>query len=342
VIVAVPRLRIVDDECRRLAQERLEANRRRVIPSPTFLNDDPNGKAANVVKRLVSTRRPPWLLSGLVRCGLCQGPMGVVSSEGRLGCSNRRERGTCSNQRTVRRDPLLERVLSGLKQQLLAPELVEEFVRNLVAEVNAANHDRGLKQARQGQERARLQRQIKNLLELIEDGHGSAVMVQELRSLEHQLEQVEKEIEIGGKAEPTPALHPNLLEIYRRKVAALEDALREHLTAAAAAEALRSLIDAILIYPEEGRGAVRIDYGAILPRSCTCRAQQLRRRRRGVRLASGSGTMVLASDGIVGCGDTRPTRCVSNKLILLNPVLGLKSRARFSLSSTIVNVLAVQ
>ncbi len=69
--------------------------------------------------------------------------MGVVSSDGRLGCSNRRERGTCSNPRTLLRDRLLERVLIGLKERLLAPELVEEFVRAFGAEANAANRHRG-------------------------------------------------------------------------------------------------------------------------------------------------------------------------------------------------------
>ena len=56
-----------------------------------------------------------------------------------------------------------------------------------------------------------------------------------------------------------PALHPNLPELYRRKVAALEDALRDPGAAAAAAEALRSLIDAILVYPGERRGQVHVE-----------------------------------------------------------------------------------
>ncbi|MBX6387049.1 MAG: hypothetical protein IRZ07_29405, partial [Microbispora sp.] len=55
-----------------------------------------------------------------------------------------------------------------------------------------------------------------------------------------------------------PVLHPNLPELYRRKVAALEQALADPVTVAAAAGALRGLIDAILVYPGERRGEVSI------------------------------------------------------------------------------------
>ena len=69
-----------------------------------------------------------------------------------------------------------------------------------------------------------------------------------------------------------PVLHPNLPELYRRKVAALEQALADPATAAAAAEALRGLIDAILVYPGERRDEVCIqlrgDLAAFLQLGC--------------------------------------------------------------------------
>jgi hypothetical protein len=54
-------------------------------------------------------------------------------------------------------------------------------------------------------------------------------------------------------------LHPNLPELYRRRVEALEQALKIAEGAALAAEALRSLVDAILFYPEPGRGKYRLE-----------------------------------------------------------------------------------
>ncbi|MGG5824108.1 hypothetical protein ACLF3M_35370, partial [Falsiroseomonas sp. HW251] len=53
-----------------------------------------------------------------------------------------------------------------------------------------------------------------------------------------------------------PVLHPNLPALYRRKVEALEEALKDERTALLAEEALR--IDAILVHPGERRGEVSL------------------------------------------------------------------------------------
>jgi hypothetical protein len=108
-------------------------------------------------------------------------------------------------------------------------------------------------------EQSKLVRQIRNVLELMKEGHGTLAMVRELRSLEERHAALATDIATVATAEPMPALHPNLPELYRRKVEALEDALREPMTQAAAIDALRSLIDAILVYPDEPRGKVRVE-----------------------------------------------------------------------------------
>ena len=55
-----------------------------------------------------------------------------------------------------------------------------------------------------------------------------------------------------------PVLHPNLPALYRRRVEALEEALNDPDTAGPATEALRSLINAILVFPGERRGEVSV------------------------------------------------------------------------------------
>jgi len=72
-------------------------------------------------------RRPIYLLSNLLRCGVCGGGFSNVSNE-RYGCSAARNRGTCDNRITIRRDVLEASVLSGLKTHLMQPELVKEFI----------------------------------------------------------------------------------------------------------------------------------------------------------------------------------------------------------------------
>ena len=177
----------------------------------------------------------------------------------RYGCAAHRQKGTCANDRTILRQEIETRVLSGLKERLLAPELVEEFVRTYVAEVNAANRERGARQAGLAQQQAKIARQVRNLLDLMKEGHGSPALVGELQDLERRHAALAAEIAAAGTVEPVPVLHPNLPELYRRKVETLEQALADPATAATAAEALRSLVDAVLVHPGERRGEVAVE-----------------------------------------------------------------------------------
>lgn len=98
--------------------------------------------------------------------------MSVVGSGSRLGCSKHVERGICTNRRTVARDALLERTLVGFKERLLAPELIDEFIRAYAAEAKAANQEQGSRRASLQVQAANSDRQIRNLLDLRRDGRG--------------------------------------------------------------------------------------------------------------------------------------------------------------------------
>ncbi|WP_425483168.1 hypothetical protein [Chelativorans alearense] len=54
----------------------------------------------------------------------------------RLGCLNHHRRGTCTNNRTILREKLEARVLTGLQERLVSAEAVEEAVRAYVEETN--------------------------------------------------------------------------------------------------------------------------------------------------------------------------------------------------------------
>ena len=53
--------------------------------------------------------------------------------------------------------------------------------------------------------------------------------------------------EIDGAPTPSPRLHPNLAELYRKKVASLQDALVDPATKTEALEILRGLIDRLSV-----------------------------------------------------------------------------------------------
>jgi hypothetical protein len=73
------------------------------------------------------------------------------------------------------------------------------------------------------------------------------------------------EAELATATEPKPRLHPGLAEIYRQKLAALHEALAAE-GGLEVQEAIRALVDAIVLVPENGNLAVEVkgDLAAIL------------------------------------------------------------------------------
>jgi len=151
----------------------------------------------------------------------------VVGSDGRLGCANHRQRGTCDNRPSALRATLSARVMEGLKRRLLAPDLVEQFVASYLAEVKIGNRDRGQRQAQLGQEQARVARQVRNLVKLAKEGGATRATLDELRALESRQDELARDIATAGEPEKLPALHPNLPLVDRQTVEQLEGALRD-------------------------------------------------------------------------------------------------------------------
>jgi len=60
------------------------------------------------------------------------------------------------------------------------------------------------------------------------------------------------EDDLARAPEPMPALHPNIAEVYRAKVADLAEALNAPEIRQEASEALRSLIEEVRLVPEDG------------------------------------------------------------------------------------------
>src|SRR6266404_596518 len=238
--VEVPELRIIDDDLwarvkARQAEVRIE------------MGKDGDGNALN------RAHRRQFLLSGLLVCGECGGSYTIVGKD-RYGCATRRSKGTCSNAATITRQAIEERVLGGLKDRLLAPELVKEFVAEYQAEMNRAARDANHKAAALRQDLGAIERKIAGIVRAIEDGAYNPTLTRRLTELERQ--KAAAEATLAGTGAPSVVfLHPNLAEVYRQKVARLEEALNEPAVRGEAAEILRSLIDRIVLRPlPEGDG----------------------------------------------------------------------------------------
>lgn len=103
VRVEVPQLRIVSDDLWQAVKERQDVLA--VEYKPMI-----DGVHAAQASRMHLARRPAYLLSGLVECGVCGGKIGVAVN-GRYGCLNHHRRHICSNSRTIRREALEQRAL---------------------------------------------------------------------------------------------------------------------------------------------------------------------------------------------------------------------------------------
>ncbi len=255
----VPDLRIIDDDLWQVVKARQAAL---AIEHEVVITAMTTARKAN---RLNASHRPRSLLSGLLVCGCCGGPYSLRGQD-RYACSNHIMTGSCANGRSITRPALEARVLAGLRERLMAPEIAAEAMRAYAEETNRLNRERRSSGEAARLELDRITRSTKEILALIEDGAGSRALVARLRELEAR----EDQLNAGLARAPIalPDLHPNIAEIYRRKVERLAEALDHPEERDEAADALRGLIERITLTPGAKRGQISAtlhgDLGVIL------------------------------------------------------------------------------
>lgn len=235
VIEEVPHLRIIDEALWEKVQQGL---RRRQGGAPA------------------QHRRARHMLSGLGVCGLCGGSWNVRTGT-YWGCGNRVEGSGCNNNRTISTASYERRVLFGLHERMLDPELVEIFVAEYREE-----HARRAVQMRR--ERGSAERRLANAAAMIDrlvaaigSGAGSFEQVRDALSKARDDHDAALASLQDQDAMPVVALHPAIIADYRRQVAHLQVALADPEAGAQAITALRALIDRIVLTPNpDGRGVL--------------------------------------------------------------------------------------
>lgn len=196
-------------------------------------------------------RRPRYLFSGLMGCGTCGGGIIHVNAE-RIGCASARNKGTCDNLRTLRRDELEATVLDGLQNHLMDPSLTKLFCTEYTKEMNKlrSTHNAGLKSAQV--ELEKVTREIDRLIQAILDGVPGTQVKDKIASLEDRKTELSHSIE---KTDEQPILfHPNMATHYQSKITQLIAALTDNPQSSEAAEVLRQLIDKIILSPVDHDG----------------------------------------------------------------------------------------
>ncbi len=156
-----------------------------------------------------------------------------------------RRTGTCKNAASVRRSHLENAVLGVLKDNLLQPDLVEEFVRSYHAEINRNAAEASAQSDRSTKKLTKIEKQIEAIIDSIANGFRSDALKERLEQLEAERKALGRDL---SQTKPSPIrLHPKLPAIYRAKVEKLTEALTDPAIRDEAAEAIRGLIDAVAV-----------------------------------------------------------------------------------------------
>ena len=237
---SVPELRIVDDEVWDAAKCRQRATRR-VVGETGHL-----GRA----------RRPRYLFSGLTKCGIC-GSGFIMAGAHRLSCFGARHKGICDNRLTIRRDEVEARVLRAMQAKLLNQELFEEFCEEFTREMNRLRMQQRADISAAEREIERIEARRKKLVESIMDGVPASEVRDELKA--NALRREALQARLSAAEQPPALLHPKMAQVYRAKVRDLASGLEQAESRTEVTEALRGLVDGIVLTPGPDRSALDIE-----------------------------------------------------------------------------------
>jgi len=125
-------------------------------------------------------------------------------------------------------------------------------MRSFIEETNRLNHERRANEAVDRQRLEKARKAAKGILTMIEEGEYTPGMVGRLRELENEVAAIEAAMAEAPR--DVPDIHPNVAELYRRKVERLIETLGNPENRTEAATALRALIEKIVVTPTERRG----------------------------------------------------------------------------------------
>lgn len=196
---------------------------------------------------LWKANRPTYLFTHLIKCGECGGGYSLVSQT-HIGCSNARNKGTCGNRQTIKREALEEAVLTSLQSHLMDPELCKIFCDEYTRHLNEISKHHNASLAAYRKELEKLERERKKLVQSILDGVPGDVLKDDANRILTRKQELE---ELLSQIKERPVLfHPNMAERYRTEIDRLIDALNHEEHRIEAHDIIRSLIDRVVMSPD--------------------------------------------------------------------------------------------
>ena len=228
IIKEVPELRIIDQETWDAVKFRQKSIR------------DRNGP-------LQKTNRSRYLLSHLVKCGACGGGCGMISKT-HVGCSTARNKGTCANRLSIKREKLEGAVFGALQHHLMDDRLCGEFCEEYVRRMNKLRMEHNASLHAYQREFERIDRDLEKLVDAICEGVPALKVKDKIIALENRKAELQELLDTSEQA--PPLFHPEMAGRYRREVRRLIDALNTEGHRTEAADLVRDLIDKIVLTPD--------------------------------------------------------------------------------------------
>ncbi len=237
----VPELRILDQDLWLAVKERQDSlARKRSKRSPA----DTKGLSASQ-----ALRRRKYLLSGLLRCGQCGGKLTVAGSAKtrRYYCANAKEKGSsvCEGMPGLKEDLAAETILSSLREHLMQDEAFQEFKTRYLHHLQHREKDSWEALRLHDQKTRELEKKISNLMDAIENGQHSNVIIERLNSYDEELKMLQ-----GTRARLVPKpidLPDDMPSLYREYIDNLVATLTDEGVAGRASDELHELLDRVVI-----------------------------------------------------------------------------------------------
>ena len=174
------------------------------------------------------------LLSGLLRCGVCNGNMTLISrvkkasgTYANFGCVTHYTRGNavCTNNKTISEHKIAAAVIKALRTKLLAPRFVERFVQEFKRQVQRQQHDQGGRTSETEKALKEIERRIANVTEAITRVGYSDALAEQLKVEEARRRALAAQLaQVVAAARPNVIPHPKVVEGYLANlVTLLED-----------------------------------------------------------------------------------------------------------------------
>ena len=180
--------------------------------------------------------------------------MTIIGRE-RYACSARKEQGTCTNATSIKAQELEQRVFDGLQSILLGrEETMSAFAEAFHAEVKRRQTSIATHKSTVQKELLKVETGIKRCVGLLLHSDTPMESIRNtLEELEVQKRALTRELSLQTEDDKI-VVHPNIGELYARKIGNLKSLIQNDNTKHQATEIIRSLIEKIVVSPTGQRG----------------------------------------------------------------------------------------